>query len=101
VSLELRPNIEDIKEARRQVIEWIGPNGGPMPTFGALSDLLAAARRLLAVEESAVLVKWCNVHGWLVRFCGVTSAGLPTENDLAGVAPCDISDAVIYPGETK
>jgi hypothetical protein len=64
--------------------------------------IVAAARRLLAVEESAVPVKWCSAHACTLEYRSVHGTPLVCSHALAhDYDGCRFSDAVIYPGEPE
>jgi hypothetical protein len=88
VALEVLSAIETVDEAAK---------------FDAFMIVCAAARRLLVVEESAVPVKWCKTHDDKVMAHLSLNRCRWSMKVLADAAkkPCDISDAVIYPGEPK
>jgi hypothetical protein len=68
----------------------------------ALEPLRDAARRLLAVEESGVPVKWCTTHACSLEYRSVHGTPLVCSHALAhGFDGCRFSDAVIYPGEPE
>jgi hypothetical protein len=66
--------------------------------------VIAELRRLLAVEESAVPVKWCDSHACTLEYRSVHGEPMRCSHAVAhgfDVLDCKFSDAVIYPGEPE